>query len=411
MLSWHPAELPSAQHRAGLAGLAVVHDVLERQRARNLPQLTFGKDGSVELKLTREGLQTLFNHLFEASLEKVESEKIRTKSKGEGKSEDPPERSEVPEIEDPKTQKKKDKTIYIYDQVVPGAPFLAALGVPQPWIKLWRDAIWGVIRGNPKTRGSYEERSKDQPVSEAESVWALLTGAIAKRGRTAKLSGSLYIGAQAKHGDEVPYIDNPANLLLLNFWPVVMGVYVPEAIDRDGKGTFTGYVLAVPDVIDIKNFIDDNGQTLGSLSRAIRGYRPRDSIISVPGEGGLEYLHRLSAVTKARADRDRPFSVSAVELYHLEKVGKNIPLRSTLRVSADLMLLQDYEAIRDKYENTLFRRQLIINLLNRAPWYRGFGKLFSTFPKELFVEDAGNQFKFDVRKRFQVAQNQEDPNQ
>ena len=50
-------------------------------------------------------------------------------------------------------------------------------------------------------------------------------------------------------------------------------------IDLNGAGDFVGYVLAIPEVADLENFIIDYPQMLTQLRKELRWYRPADAVI------------------------------------------------------------------------------------------------------------------------------------
>ena len=52
--------LPTAQHKAGLAGLCVLMETLKRRRIAPLPAMNIDDEGMVTVSLTKETLATLF---------------------------------------------------------------------------------------------------------------------------------------------------------------------------------------------------------------------------------------------------------------------------------------------------------------------------------------------------------------
>jgi CRISPR-associated protein Cmx8 len=328
-----------------------------------------------------------------------------TKGKGANKQVIPPKREE--KVKDKTTG--KDKTIYIYDQVIPRAAFLAVFQTPNIWLKLWRNAIWGTLRGgSPQTRRPYEQRARKEVLNEVDKVWKDLHTFYQKQAKSqlhcSDIASSVFIGAQAANAERVPFRGKADEVFLLHFWPVVMGVYVPQVMDRKGGSKFTGsYVLVVPDVSDLEGFVKDFPDTTAQLKPELAGYRPREAAISLPQEGGLEYLHQLSRFAKAKAERgELAYSIAGVEVYHLEKQGNNIRMLGADRVSMTPRLLEQYETIRGCYRDPLFKRQRIFNLLRGEPWYLGFDQLFSLNNSERFIGSQANWFSSDSRKGFEV---------
>jgi CRISPR-associated protein Cmx8 len=398
-LTFDSFALPTVQHRAGLAGLLMLVDSMRRRKIKNLPEISIAPDSIVRVSLTRKSLASTFNELYDASTEERESPR-----KWSGKK---PLRVEE-KRPDPKTGKLK--TVFIYPQTVPKARYLKGFGMPQPWLKLWRDAVWETLRGIYKTRAPYEQRAAGKTVSEAETTWRDLQKFQQARTRNeihiVKIASSLFIGAQAANAERVPFRGRADEVFLLHFWPVVMGVYVPQVIDREGARQFTGaYVIVVPDVSDLEGFVQEFPKTIAQLKPDLAGYRPKEAVVSIPQEGGLEYLHHLTRLAKGKAEQgELAHSTSGVEIYHVEKQGNSIHTLSVDRVSATLSLLEKYEAIRERYSDPLFKRQAILNLLRDKSWYVGFDQLFSTNDHERFVGTKAQWFSTDTRTAFDANQ-------
>ncbi len=382
--------------------MLVIVQTMQRRRIGPISRVHNQEDGRIGIAVSRRSLQATFNELYDAGVEKVEST-----TKWPGK-----EPKAKKQRKDKNTGKKK--TVYVYDQVVPKAGFLKALGMPQPWLKLWRDAIWSTLRGIPKTRSPYEERSRRRNVSEAAKLWRELVAfrkELAKgKLRTAGVVSCLFVGAQASSPERVRFVGRIDENLLLHFWPVVMQVYVPEVIDRRGERDFAGYVLAVPEVVDVDGFVDEFPGFVAGLKGEVAGYRPRDSIVSVPQEGALEYMRAVMQIAKARVHprrQEMAYCIAGVEVYHLQKRGNTIPVLTSDRVALDQSVLQDYETVRERYRHPLFRRQIVLNILRGQPWYRGFDGVLSDSPQKLFVgrksgvfsRDAGRKFRSEFEER------------
>jgi CRISPR-associated protein Cmx8 len=393
--------LPTAQHRAGLAGLWVLVESMRRRKIKVLPELSIHSDGTVTVALTRKSLGSIFNDLYDATTEERASARKRTDKR---KREIKPLR--VEKRTDPKTG--KERTLFIYPQIVPKAAFLARCGMPKVWLKLWREAIWETLRGIPRTRIPYEERAKKKTVSEANATWKELQKFQQRRAQnelyTVNIASSIFIGAQAANAERVPFRGRADEVFLLHFWPVVMGIYAPQVIDREGGSKFTNsFVLVVPDVSDLKEFVKEFPDTTAQLTPELAGYRPRGAVISLPQEGGLEYLRHLTRLAKAKARTgELAYSISGVDIYHLEKQGNNIHLLGADRVSMTRGQLEKYEAIRDNYRDPLFKRQTILNLLRGEPWYRGFDQLFSHNDSKRFIGSQANWFSSDSRNGFAI---------
>jgi CRISPR-associated protein Cmx8 len=406
-LSYDPFALPTAQHRAGLAGLRVLIESMRRRRIEPLPELSINNDGRATLRFTEESLQNLFDDLYDAgwddrrSNEKPQGKKIRNVR-----------RIEMDESA-PTTNRRR--WIYTFEAVAPKGAFLRALGMPDPWLKLWREAIWYTLcGGSPQTRIPYEQRAEGKHVKKAEDAWEDLQKfrqAKAKnRLHCVRIAGSLFIGAQAENAERVPFQGRADEAFLLRFWPVVMGLYRPETIDREGQTKFVGYVLAVPEVSDLEGFVQVFPDTIASLgNEMIRFGLPREAVISLPQEGGLEYMHHLMSLARAKAQRgETAHNVAAIEVYHLKppdytKNERMVRIIGADRVTAATALLEKYEAIRGHYHDPLFKRQIILNLLLGEPWHGGFDCVFAQNDFGRFIGSQAERFSRDARRYFETA--------
>lgn len=398
-LTYDPFSLPTAQHRAGLAGLLVLIESMRRRKMKRLPEILGRSDSKVSVRLTKESLTALFSDFYDATTEEVESS-VRRKDKK--KRDVPPLREETKR--DRKTGRLK--TAYFYPQVIPKAGFLKAYGMPDIWLKLWREALWQTLRGRPTTRRPFEERARGKAVGEIDAAWRDLTRFQEAQARneihTVEIASPVFVGAQAKNAERVPFRGKADEALLLHFWPIVMGVYVPEAINRDGKTEFVGYTLAVPDVTDADGFVEDFPEVVANLRSEAAGYRPREAVVSVPVEGGLEYLRNVTGLAKAKAGTGTTaYNVAGVEVYHLDKRDKSVHVLAADRVALSQAVVEKYEAIRGRYRDPLFRRQIVLNLLRGELSYRGFDRVFARIPYERFVGSRAASFSMDARRFFE----------
>lgn len=406
-LTYDVFTLPTAQHRAGLAGLYVVADTMRRRGMSDVPNVALDGAGSLRLSLTPASLAALFNYLYDATTEEVRDTKVWRKRGGEPI---PPLREEAETRTDARTGRETTRTVYVYPRILPRAPFLESLAMSAPWLKLWRDVIWSTMRGIPKTRRPYEERASSASVNEATTTWEDLrrwqTGRANGRAYTTEVSSSLFIGAMARNPEDVPFLGRPDQNLLLHFWPAVMGLGEVWRMEREDDKYVekpAGYVIAVPDVLDIEWFCETFVAHVAGLDTRTFRYRPRAAVLALPEEGGLEYLHHLVALAAARAQAGAVrYAVAGMEVYHLAKQGNNIRVLATGRVPTSEDLLGDYESIRDRYRDLVFRGQLIRNLLHGRSWYYGFDRIFARHDRDLFVGQSAVSFGADARRRFRT---------
>ena len=401
--------LPTAQHKAGLAGLLMMIESVKRREPSPFPEVTDLTATGVKVTFTRESIQAVFDDLFAASYEEVprKNKKKDTKTK---------------EVIEPKREdvafdeaSGKQKPVYIYDEVIPRAAFLQDFGVPDIWVKLWRDMVWSTLRGRHTTRGVYKERADGKPSSVALATWTSLakSGLLRAQGvlRTEPIASSVFVGAQDVNAEQVPFQGTPEDNMLLHFWTLPTLIFAPGSIDRDGKTESAGYALAIPEPADLCAFVEEAQRLLRSLDPAPAGFRPRDARIDLPAEGGLEYLYHLA---RARVKRGAlAETLAAVEVYQLEKRGNSIPVLSAERILPVERVLRDYETLRQQCRNPLYRSRRIMNLLRGMPWYHGMDTAFNQYPWEFFIWKSGSEratprtipfFGYDTSRKFRAIE-------
>jgi CRISPR-associated protein Cmx8 len=272
--------------------------------------------------------------------------------------------------------------------------------------------VWSILRGIPKTRLTYEERATGKSSSLGESLWKDLKKSQKDRleGRvlTRPIASSLYIGAQDVNSEKVPFVGQVEQNVLLHFWTLASLTFIPQSFSIDGKTDYKGYVLAVPEPSDLRFFIEDVIGLISSLETETVGYRPRASVISIPEEGGLEYLYHLARYRITQ--RELASSLTAVEVYHLEKQGNSIRTLAAERILEKSRILDNYEVLRRTCRNPLYKSARIRNLLAEAPWYARMDALFNQYPMEFFIysrERTSSRIPFfglDARRKFKAIE-------
>lgn len=402
-LRYDPLLLPTAQHRAGLAGLLTLRRSLDVRRVGSLPEYAIDADGAVTITLSKDSLQTLLDDLYDAYWQ---GRRSQNRPAGGGF------RNLREVIEETTAVGKQARRLFEYEVVAPKADFYRPFLMPeaQAWRKLWQDAVWATLRGRPKARIPYQQRIDGKPIDLAAKVWADLTDRRRGSDRPTAVSEALFIGAQSETAEKVAYQGAAREALLLHFWPIVALVGQARQVKverKQGRVLVTeedvGYVFSVPDVSDVQRFIRDFERLISQLSGQLArdGYRPADAILALPQEGALEYLRHLFALARAQAERTTlRRSVTGIEVYQLAKRGNNVPILAVGRVEAEERLARDYESIRGGYSSPLFRAHLILNLLRGEPWFRGFDRLFDRHDGHLFVGDGSSAFAHDARAKF-----------
>ena len=408
-LDYSLAELPSSQHRAGLAGLVLMVRWLERlkktdSRLTGVCHLTRLDEHGATLRLDQAGLRELFDEAYAASKEEQAREAVL---KNKSKEIIPPVREEQRTITDPKTGKTKEKTVYIYPAVVPRGAFLAAYDPSANdghglWIKLWRDMIWGILRGVPATRRPFDERAEGRFTEDADKVWQDLRR---PADYTVDLPSTYFIGAQASNAENVPFKDRARFQFLLHFWAFVAQVYVPansayDSKTKQVKTEFVGYALTIPDVSSLEDFCDELPSVLQN-SRGVEaaGYRPRESVIDLAAEGALDLMNKLNQrLAVAAGGQSVGDLLLGVDVVHLEKQGNNIRLWGAARVDPTRSMIDEYVRVKGMFRYPLFRRQRLLNVLSAREWTAGFGPLLSTTDSEQTI--GSRFFRADARAAF-----------
>lgn len=404
-LDYQLAELPSSQHRAGLAGLVLIIRWLEKQReftekVKNgaICKLTRLDDKGATLELNQTGLEYLFDEIYDASLEEQERNQLLKKRTKEVIQ---PLREEEKEETDPKTNKTKTKKVYIYPVVVPKGSFLSdpsydksSDGKNGLWIKLWRDMVWSILRGVPATRKPFEARAEGQYNDDAIKVWQQL---IQPEEFTVDLPSTYFLGAQANNAENIPFKDRARLQFLLHFWLFAAQIYVPEVIDNEGKRNFAGYAIAIPDIFKLKRFCERLSRLLSERSIEKSGYLPYDCIIDIAIESALDIMMRLTErLTQSTGEQKTASTVLGIDVIHTEKQGNNIRILGVSRLNPENLMINEYIRIRNQYWSPLFRKQRLLNLVNHSPWYSGFDSLLCTIPYKQITENE--YFKHDVRE-------------
>lgn len=411
-IDYRLAELPSSQHRAGLAGLVLMVDWLKKQpeeKRQGICEITRLDERGATLRINQPGLAELFNEVYAASKEEQPRDQPL---KNKQKEIIPPLREETRTITDEKG-KTKEKTSYIYEVVVPRGAFLASAtydksfdGKNGPWIKLWRDLVWSIFRGVPATRKPFEDRAEHLPVSDAEDAWEnLLQPAEA----TVDLPSTYFIGAQASNAENVPFKDRARFQFLLHFWQFIAQIYVPAVINNEGKRDFVGYALAIPDVAELKTFCDEFPQMMRDRGIELSGYRPRDCIVDLAIEGALDLMRRLrERLAIKEGERNTHDLLLGVDVVHLEKQGNNVRLWSTSRIDPNQPMIDAYANWRGRLWDATFRRQRLLNLVKagrenrngpeQPNWYDGFDGIFGKLPYEQTID--AKFFRHDARESF-----------
>jgi CRISPR-associated protein Cmx8 len=405
-------ELPTAQHKAGLAGLLFLSRNMQSRGLDGYIEITALAANSAEITVSLDTLKATFDDFYDS----IWQEERRTNQKRKkDKSVIPPKRIEELPVENSKQG--KTKKFYIYDEFRPVGRFFCHLlenGSESPWIKLWQDMLWAVPCAQPRTRESYKTRANKELLKLPSTIWGQLSEAREAKAKNRridaeKVTGSLLIGAQEYNAEGVGFNGIVELNLLLYFWHLVTPLFAPRIIKLDKSNlanssvTDQGYLLAIPEVSDLVEFLEDIERFWKKRTSKSVGYRhrPEQSVIDLPQEGGLEFLYDLAHL---RAAQGIGLSVSGVEWIHLDKRGDNLHTYGHGRIRVDYGLLRRYEAARARHGNPLFKQLTLGNLLADRPWHQGAAGLCALQPAEFFIHGAKTpRFAFfgaDARRRF-----------
>lgn len=383
--------LPSSQHKAGLAGLVLLVQWLATQPTELVHTLEvreLGPDGAV-LRVDRAGLGRLFDELYDATHEDAEVDAPR-KDK-QGKVVEPKGTVEREVKEKGKEGKSKRKTYYLYEVTVPRARWVLAhdetregtseLGA---WTKLWRDMLWNTFRTMAANREPFEARADKRDAGDAGTLWEQLCG---DEGAAVELPSTYFLGAQGVHADGMSFRDLARQQLLLHCWPYAAQVYVPQDYDvLEAKSSAAGFALVIPEVANLQDFVELLPDVLRARGREVlraketnRLYRPRAALVDLAVQSGLEVALQLRReLARREGGKQSASAVTALDVAHVQRDGNNVRLRSWDRVTPREDLERRYEVCRERYLDTLFRRQRIANLVRGRRWFEGFDRLCET---------------------------------
>ena len=361
-------DLPSAQHKAGLAGLLVMIESMQRRRLEPLPEIYDLGPAGVTISLTRESLQRLYDDFFASQ------------------------------------RNKKGK-------IVPKAEFLESIKLPPLWSSLWRDIITRVLRaGAPAQMKAFRDRctpEKPPPQWDWEKMWEHLTTY-----KRVEINGTDMIGIESVNAERVKYAAPPQEALLLIFWPVVSLPYVTQQLTspksrrvQDYLFSYYAYVMVIPEVACLDDFVQEifvlYPQSLHDDAPG-KAPRPTQSVISTAKEAALLFASRQYAGIDSFPILDM---VSSLHTIHL-KYGKGSPdIIDDIVVVPTKFLVKAYSKVVSGYFNPLFKKQLIENLFMRQAWYHGMYALLAKYPKEFFIqcpESPKNIYGFfrDLKRKF-----------
>ncbi len=356
-------------------------------------------NGAAVLQIKREDLQQLFVNAetdFEADLsvkkEKPQNEKFLKIP-----------RSIKIVTSSEKQSKNQFKLEYVYGKAIPKGAFLNEYdrSGEKIWLKLWQDMIWKIFRGIDATRTPYEERSEGAYTDDADKTWDELNK---KDNFTVDLPGTYFIGSQAHNAESVRFRDFARFQFLLHFLPYVAQIYAPREWKYDRKTKTEkpndiGFGLVIPDIAKLETFCDEFPEVLQSRSSEKSGYRPKESLINLVAEGALDLMHKLDQRLAMKVNMQIADLLFGVDILHVEKDGNNVRLWGSTRIDPIRQMIDDYVRVKERFNNQLFRKQRMLNVLNKKDWFYGVDSLMSKTDSEQTIGQSF--FRSDVRKAFE----------
>ena len=420
LVPWSLPDLPTAQHKAGLAGLLVyVRKMPHFIRDPNAAFPVIESESPLELRVrfTQASLMTLMDSVYAGEKHLVESRK-----KWSG----PTPFGEKTKTVERDGQQREEK-LFLYKVVRPKAEIIAYWrggDGEDSWVVLWREAVRGVLRAGGNMEKIYEftlkQESPTEKSGDLNELWSgLVAAAENRRGAVKAVPTSMFIGAETKSAERVDFKGEVHHNLLLHFWPFVSPVFVSREVQRKSRKWVTsdcGFVMAVPEVAHLTAFgkrIDEHWRRLQTSDGNGPRHRPPKSRIDTAVEGGMAFLHSL-AIYKLENMGEGDFfdAVPQVELYHLEKRGKNVRMLAAkaIRPSAGMLRKFDRLVVQPRL-NFMFKRLLLHNLLDDLPWHtRAADTLFNRYPVELFIRSGespgfAQNFGPSAREQFKIERN------
>ncbi|MBS1808596.1 MAG: type I-MYXAN CRISPR-associated protein Cmx8 [Acidobacteria bacterium] len=362
-LEYRLSDLPSAQHRAGLAGLVLLMQWLaQRTKTRGQCKIVKLDQYSAVIQLDLAGLGILFDELFAASWQ--------------------------PRKSDPQKKIAMPKGTFLADCDPSGEEKL--------WLALWQEVVLTILRNKSTNRIGFVTRAEGRKTNEAEKIWGNLFA-----NSTEELSGTFLLGARAKNAEKVPFLSTMRHKFLLYFWPLVIEVYRVAGRDKDGRLKCSGYFIVIPDVSNLKLFCEVFPQMLLHRSTEKIGEKIlKASLASVSMEASFETMSKIHEHTPLRStETSREPSLLGVEVFQVDRPGQDIAIQDFSRVTIKPMLFEEYAKVNATTTNHLFRQQRLSNLIQGDPPLLGFLSLFCTAPVENTI--GSYTFRQDSRAFFE----------
>jgi CRISPR-associated protein Cmx8 len=402
-LEYRSSQLPSSQHRAGLAGLILKIQWLQEQSEFKHSVDTICKivdldAGKVILQFNLAGLTALLKSHYSASFEERESKKIRTKSKQNF-------RTIQREVYDADIDTTKLTNFYIYRDIVPQGYLVQSFEPPNSnnrvWTKLWQEATWTILRPRDRQRLPFKAMVSGINPPEIVKIWNLLRD---RPDATVALSSTYMLGAQAKNNEGVPISDVARFYFLLNFWSYVAQIYLPIQVNAKDEVKLHGYAIAIPDVRNLAAFCQHFPSILRQRNAKELWGKPHSAIVRHSIEAGLNSLGSiLSYLSKLSPELDLSDLLFGVDVFHLFRKKDEPQILSIQRYLPNREAIEEFTQLQDKIFDPIFRLQYWQNLIRDRPKIEGFYHLLRDLPTAKTIKN--DSFCRDFRTVFHPKYN------
>ena len=396
-ISWSLFDLPTAQHKAGLAGL-YAYASRHSKIAPGKPAPTLEATATeLQVCFTKEAFKSLFDDLYAGEYEEYPSAK------------------ELKDTKPKRTETRDGKVFHVYERLAPAAKFIRYFrnnDPGDPWVKLWRSAVRGVLRAGGGTEKIFAQpkESAFDGSNELKGLWEkCLKAGRQQEARAAsdKVPTAVYIGAESTTAEKIKFKGDITHNLLLHFWCLVAPIYQLRVVEfqkkNSAKSSFQGYIWVVPEVAGLREFDHQYSNYIKGRDPEALGKIPKHAIIDAQAEGALNYVYSL-AQQKIPAKEE----IAGMDIYHLVKRGNNVKMlfAENMPLTGIKRMLDRYQRIADGKNHFLFKRLLIENLLNARKWYENFAAFSASIPAEFFISSKGtparlNGFGKSANKKFQ----------
>ncbi|HEY9770478.1 MAG TPA: type I-MYXAN CRISPR-associated protein Cmx8 [Coleofasciculaceae cyanobacterium] len=313
------------------------------------------------------------------------------------------------QVRDPKTNKTKLTTFYVYTDIVPQGELVRSFEPANSnnlvWTKLWQEVTWAILRPRDKQRLPFKAMVNDTEPSEITKIWKILQD---KPNSKASLSSTYMLGAQAKNNEGVPFTDVAKNKFLLNFWSYVTRIYLPLKINAKGKPKLPSYAIAIPDVLNLTAFCQHFSSILRQRDTKELWEKPRSAIVRNLEEARLDFLGSIyTYISQLKPELNIDELLFGVDVFHIirlrDKPQSEPQILSIQRYPPNRKAIAEFTQLQHKLFNPLFRLQYWQNLIRDRPTIEGFYTLLRDLPAAETVKN--NSFCRDFRTVFNPSNN------